>query len=88
MRTLLLSAVSAAGLLLSSAAFADDAKPMTPTPVSADNSDKLICHAISHEGSVVHRSECRTQKEWDRIRFESQQSLLEWQQRNLTQMGR
>jgi len=87
MRTLLLSALSAAGLLLSSAAFADDAKPVAPTPVSADNSDKLICHAVTHEGMVVHRSECRTQREWDRIRYESQQSLQQGQQRNLLQMG-
>ena len=88
MRILLLSTLTAAGLLLSSVAFADDAKPVTPTPASADNSDKIVCHAITHEGAVVHRSECRTQREWDRIRFESQQSLQEWQLRNLTQMGR
>ena len=87
MRTLLLSAVSAVGLLCSSIAFADDAKPMTPTPVSADNSDKIVCHAVAHQGMVVHRSECRTQREWDRIRYESQQSLQEWQQRSLMQTG-
>jgi len=85
MRTLLISA--AASLLLSSVAFADDAKPMTPTPASADNSDKLVCHAVTHEGMVVHRSECRTQREWDRIRYQEQQSLQEWQQRNLMQTG-
>lgn len=85
MRALLLSAFSA--VLLSSVAFADETKPVTPTPASADNSDKLICHAVTHEGMVVHRSECRTQREWDRIRFESQQSLQQWQQRNLLQTG-
>lgn len=85
MRTYLLSAVAGASLLLSAAAFADEGKPVTPTPVSAGTSDKLICHAVAHQGQVIHRSDCRTQREWDRVRFESQQSLQEWQLRNLTQ---
>lgn len=80
MRKLLLAALSGAGLFASTLAFADDAKPMAPT--SAD--DTVTCHAIAHEGMVVHRSECHTQKEWDRMRFESQQSLRDWQTRNLT----
>jgi hypothetical protein len=83
MRTFLLSAAGAS-LLFSAAAFADDAKPVTPAPTPAKSSDQLICHAVAHEGSVVHRSDCRTQREWDRVRFESQQSLREWQLRNLT----
>ncbi len=84
MRTLTVAVLSGLGLLAAPFAFADDAKPMAPTPVSTTASEPLICHAMAHEGSVVHRSECRTQKEWDRVRFQSQESLREWQQRNLT----
>jgi len=80
MRKLLLAALSGAGLFASTLAFADDATPVTPAPAS----DAVTCHAVAHEGMVVHRSECHTQREWDRIRFESQQSLREWQTRNLT----
>lgn len=82
MRILLLAATSVAALTASTLAFAQDAKS---TPVAADPGDKVTCHAIAHEGMVVHRSECHTQKEWDRIQYESQQSIRDWQMQSLTQ---
>ncbi len=87
--TLMMIALSGAGLLAASLAFADDARPVTPTPVSATSqqAEPVICHAIVHEGSVVHRSECHTQREWNRIRWEQQQGFREFQQRSL-EMGR
>ena len=84
MRTMLMAVLSGAGLLAASVAYADDAKPMAPMPVStAPGPGPVTCHAVVHEGSVVHRSECHTQQEWNRIRWEEQQEFREFQQRAL-----
>jgi hypothetical protein len=87
MRILTIAVVSGLGLLASPLAFAD--QPATPTPVSTTStqSEPLVCHALYHEGSVVHKGVCLTQREWDRIRFEQQQELRNFQQRSLTQSG-
>jgi hypothetical protein len=87
MRILTIAVVSGLGLLASPLALAD--QPVTPTPVSTTStqSEPLVCHAIYHEGSVEQRSTCLTQREWDRIRFEQQQDLRNFQQRSLTMSG-
>ena len=82
MRILTIAIVAASGLLAAPLAFADDPKPVTPV-ATATTPDPLICHAIVHEGMVVHRSECHTQKEWDQIHFHDQQMIREMQQRGL-----
>jgi hypothetical protein len=82
MRKFVLAALSGAAIVASSVAFADDAKPLVPTPAT-DDGNTVVCRAVAHEGSVVHQSDCRTKREWDRIRFESQQSVHDWQQRGL-----
>lgn len=87
MRKYLLAAISVVGLFASPLAFADDTKPVAPTPVSSDDSNKVTCHPVIHEGDVVHKADCHTQKEWDRLRFQSQQSLRQWQQQSLTGPG-
>jgi Spy/CpxP family protein refolding chaperone len=83
MRTLLFAALAGASLLASAAAFADDAKPVTPTPAAAtDDPNKPICHPVTHEGQLVGKT-CHTQKEWDQIQFHTQQELRQYQQQSL-----
>ena len=66
-------------------AFADDAKPVSPTPAAAtSDADKRICKPVTHEGQLVGRT-CHTQKEWDRILFLNQQELRQYQQQSLFQ---
>jgi len=85
MRSLLFAALSSAALLASTVAFADDAKPIAPTPAAAtDDSNKLVCHPVTHEGQLVGKT-CHTQKEWDRIQFRDQQQLRAYQQQSLYQ---
>lgn len=79
-----LAAVAGFGLIAASAAFADDAAPMAPTPASATGGDKVVCHVLTHEGSLMHKGECHTQKEWDNIRFQDQQAIYRWQAMSLT----
>jgi hypothetical protein len=84
MRSLFFAALSGAALLASAIAFADDAKPVTPTPAAAtDDPNKPICHPVTHEGTVIGQT-CHTQKEWDRMRFHQQQSLWQYQQQSLS----
>ena len=83
MRQLLFAALASTSLLASTIAFADDAKPVSPTPAAAtDDSGKLICKPVYHEGTVLGKT-CHTQKEWDRMSFQSQQSLRQYQQQSL-----
>ena len=78
---------ASAALLVSTMAFADDTKPATPTPVTTDSSsDKPICQPVTHEGTVVGQT-CRTQKEWDQMRFRQQQQLRQYQSQSLYQPG-
>ncbi len=66
-------------------AFADDSTPVSPTPAAATSgADKLICKPVTHEGQLVGRT-CQTQKEWDRIQFQNQQELHQYQQQSLFQ---
>ena len=83
MRQFLFAALASTSLLASAAAFADDAQPVSPTPAAAtDDSTKLICKPVYHEGTVVGKT-CHTQKEWDRMAYHNQQSLRQYQQQSL-----
>lgn len=79
MRRFLFAAFAGASLLMSPVAFADDTRPVSPTPVAAASDDKLVCKAVTHEGQLVGEM-CQSQKEWDRMRYEQQQWLREYQQ--------
>jgi hypothetical protein len=83
MRSLLFAALAGTALLTSAIAFADDAKPVTPTPAATtDDPNKPICKPVTHEGELVGQT-CHTQKEWDRMQFQSQQQLHQYQQQSL-----
>jgi hypothetical protein len=98
MRNYLLVALTGAGLFASTFAFADGTPPAAPAqpaiqpqaqaqPAAIDAQDRVVCRPMFHEGTVVHKGACLTQREWDRIRFEDQQALRDFQQRSLTGMG-
>lgn len=83
MRILFITA--GAAMLASTLAFADDSKPVSPTPAAATSeTDKPVCHPVTHEGQLIGQT-CHTQKEWDQIRFEEQQRLRQYQQQSLFQ---
>jgi hypothetical protein len=85
MRRILFAALAGTSLLVSAAAFADDTKPVSPTPAATtDDSSKVTCKPVMHEGVVVGRA-CHTQREWDREQFENAEQLHEMQQQGLFQ---
>lgn len=83
MRRFVFAAFAGASLLTSAVAFADDTKPVSPTPATTTtDADKPICKPVTHEGQVVGQT-CHTQREWDRMNFQSQQMLRQYQQQSL-----
>jgi len=85
MRTFLLAALAGTSIFASTIAIADDAKPVSPTPVATTNdADKPICKPVTHQGRVLGEA-CHTQKEWDRIQYRDQQELHQYQMQSLYQ---
>jgi hypothetical protein len=83
MRRILFAALAGTSLFAATMAFADDAKPVSPTPTAAgSDADKPICKPVTHEGAVVGQT-CHTQREWDRMQFHNQQQLRQYQQQSL-----
>lgn len=83
MRRILFAALAGTSLLGAPAAFADDTKPVSPTPAAAtSDADKPICKPVTHEGHVVGQT-CLTQKQWDAEQFRQQQQLRQYQQQSL-----
>jgi hypothetical protein len=83
MRQFLFAALAGTSLLASTLAFADDTKPVSPTPAATTaDADKPVCKPVFHEGVVVGQT-CHTQKEWDRMQFHNQQELRQYQQQSL-----
>ena len=76
MRRFGLLMVSVAGMVLvGSAAIADAASPSAPAaPAKVNELDKTVCRTMAPATGtrIGARRECRTQREWDDIREQSQ----------------
>ena len=84
MRNLALALVSSVGFTVCGfAAMADDAPAApaatapaaaTPAPAASSDADKMVCRnmAPATGSRLGARRECRTQREWDDIRIQSQ----------------
>jgi hypothetical protein len=74
MRTML--AFSAVGLMISSAALAQDAA--APVPVKKkDDGSKVVCKTEQFVGSIIPRRICKTKAEWEAAAENSQHYLDE-----------
>lgn len=73
----------AAGLMLiSTAAFADSADPMTAQPAAATmTASKVVCHYMVHDGIFIKKPVCKTTEQWNRDRRESQRDFATFQMR-------
>jgi hypothetical protein len=82
MRIGLLAIVSGVALSLSAAAWASETQSGSEQTVSAKNdSEKIVCHYVAHEGVLIPKPFCGTQYQWDRERRRAQQALREYQLR-------
>jgi hypothetical protein len=83
MRRILFAALAGTSLFTATMAFADDTKPVSPTPTAAaSDPDKPICKPVTHEGQLVGQT-CHSQKDWDKMQFRQQQQLRQYQQQSL-----
>ena len=80
MRTIFLAAAIA--VLAPAAASAD---PPTPQIESAGShaGEPLICHYYYHEGSLIRRPICKTERQWIRERLRQQAEVSRFQLRSL-----
>ena len=64
-----------------------DTSPPEPfiQPISTvHGSETLSCHYYYHEGTIIRWRDCRTQREWDRLRRETERNVMEFQLRTMT----
>lgn len=82
MRIIIIAA--AVALLAPAAALADAPAPQVET-AGARPGEPLICHYYYHEGQVVRRPVCKTERAWIRERLRTQADISDWQLRSLIQ---
>jgi hypothetical protein len=86
MRVAIFAFVSGIGLSITVAAMASEQESIAVAqPVS--DSQRIVCHNMTHEGMLIQKPQCRTQYAWDKERRLQQQWLTELQLR-ATQTGR
>jgi hypothetical protein len=90
MKIAALSVVGCLGLLAPGMALAQSAPASEPAPslepVSANPAGApLICKYYYHNGEILHRRDCRTAHEWERLRSRNQSDLSDFQNRSLEQ---
>jgi hypothetical protein len=79
MRSSIVIATAGFALLLSGAAYADQAtsQDAVPSPISYSSNDGPECHHLVHQGMVTSIVECRDQAGWERQRhMMTQQEIL------------
>jgi hypothetical protein len=78
---------AAAMLCMPMAALADPAAP-TVVSAAAQPGEPLLCHYYYHDGTLVRRPVCKTEREWIRIRLQQQSELADYQLRALRTVER
>jgi hypothetical protein len=76
--------VAAAVALLAPAAALADPAPQVDS-AGARPGEPLICHYYYHEGQIVRRPVCKTERAWIRERLRTQADVSDWQIRSLIQ---
>jgi hypothetical protein len=85
-RASLVAIASCFALLAPLAASAQETQSVPAVQQSSDGtiSEKLVCRYSYYEGTVVRRKECHKQADWDKIRFQNQKEVSDFQMRSLT----
>jgi hypothetical protein len=88
MRPTVLAIAATLALGFAGAASADQAATaLTPQPeamaqpisAAADDSKKVICHHLVHEGMLMPQQVCLTKRAWERVRQETQKTVSDFQ---------
>jgi|SRR5690242_11013559 len=51
---------------------------------SGDAGNKMVCRYMFHNGSLIRTQTCRTEREWESIRFQNQSEVNNMQMRGMT----
>ena len=82
MRSLVFAAVSVAGVLGASAAFAADGDQSVER-IAVSDPGRMVCQYFYHDGTLVKRPVCQTAQYWVNDRTRTRRELLEFQLRKL-----
>lgn len=85
----ILIVAACASVLVPNFALAQNAPVSEPAPsVTAPSSnpagEPLICRYYYYNGRLLPRRDCRTAKQWQRVRLDTQQNITDFQLRALT----
>jgi hypothetical protein len=58
--------------------------PAVQQSSNATDSQKLICRYGYYEGTVIRRKECHTYDDWQKVRYQTQKEITDFQMRSLT----
>jgi hypothetical protein len=85
-RASIFAIASCFALLAPVGASAQETQPVPAMQQTSDgtNSEKLVCRYSYYEGTVIRRKECHKQADWDRMRFQAQKEVTDFQMRSLT----
>jgi hypothetical protein len=82
MRTTIVTLASVMAFIGPCAAQPPDAPPAVES-AAAHPGEALICHYYYHEGNLIRRPICKTEREWIRYRLQQQAEITEVQLRSL-----
>lgn len=87
MRTTLLAIATGFALSACATAFAAETQPtVAAQPIAAANSEpKPICHYLVHEGRLMPKPVCASQRVWDETRRETEQTVWRLEVRSYSQ---
>ena len=91
MRNTILAASAGLALAFAAPAIADT-EMVGPQPVqmsqpisaTTNDSEKVICHHLVHEGVLMRQQVCLTKHAWERIRLQTQKTVSDFQVHSYT----
>jgi invasion protein IalB len=80
MKKAILAAVLGSAMLCGGAAMADETQTMQASPaVATDNGSQVVCKAMIHEGDIMKKQVCMTNRQWNLIKIQNRQYLRDVQ---------
>jgi len=89
MKKAILAVAFGSAMLLGGAAMADETQTMQASPaVATDTGSQVVCRAMIHEGDIMKKQVCMTNRQWNLIKVQNRQYLRDVQMRGDLQISR
>ena len=89
MKRAILAIALGSAMLAGSAAMADETQNMQASPaVATSTGSQVVCKAMSHEGDIMKKHVCMTNRQWEMLKVQDRQYLHDVQMRGDLQIAR